>query len=124
MKKSLHFPSILSLFTLLVGLLLTNEIAAQKSIVHAKKTVKSEYKDIEFNILSANCYSGGSSYTVQIDSLEKYAFLWEVNGSHGGHEIDIDCACGRYATVRIMGLSDGLQTYSTINLEKCNFSIF
>jgi hypothetical protein len=74
---------------------------------------------IRFDIQVADCYAGGQSLEVVIDSPDLYGFLWEVDGSHGGHASSIECACGATARVRVMSLADGESVYRSVELLPC-----
>ncbi len=121
MKKSMQFrfAVMFSLFT--ASIFMTNEAMAQSRTTHtfAEKTMAKLSNSFSFNLIATPCYTGGTGYRVQISQPQKYAFLWEVNGQHGGHQMSIDCACGEYAKVRVMRLSDGLQITRTVRLGKC-----
>ncbi len=124
MKKSMQFrlAVMFSLFT--ASIFMTNEAVAQSKNTRsfAEKSVLKMQQGFSFNIAVSPCYAGGTGFRVQIAQPEKYAYLWEINGSHGGHQMNIDCACGNYAKVRVMRLSDGLQVTRTIKLGKCGGS--
>lgn len=124
MKKSLQFrfAVVFSLFT--ASMFMANEAVAQAKPTKsfAEKAVLKMQQGFGFNIAASPCYAGGTSFRVQIAEPKKYAFTWEVNGSHAGHQMNIDCACGNYAKVRVQRLSDGLQVTRTIKLGKCGGS--
>lgn len=126
MKKSMQIRFTVMFCIFSAAFFMTNVVAAQtqKPKTFAEKAIRSIQKGIGFNIISSPCFAGGSSYGIKINQPEKYAFLWEVDGRNGGHQMSIDCACGKYATVRIMRLSDGYQVFKTFKLEKCNGSSF
>jgi hypothetical protein len=124
MKKSMQiqFAVMFSLFA--ASIFMTNEAVAQTQTTKsfAEKAVAKMQQAFNFKVAATPCFSGGTSYSVQIAQPQKYAYAWEVNGNNGGHRMNIECACGNYAKVRVMRLSDGLQATRTIKLGKCGGS--
>ena len=74
-----------------------------------------------FALITSHCIAGGIGLTVDIENPSEYAFLWEVNGNHGGHEIStLPCLCGDSATVHVMRLADGVSISKSVALPGCN----
>jgi hypothetical protein len=121
MKKSMK-PS----FVMIIGLLsmvflFTNNSSAQdsKKQPFAEKAMNNLNKGFYFSIKSVTCFAGGTSLYIAIEKSNNYAFLWEIDGSHGGHQMNQECICGQYAKLRVMRLSDGLQMSQTVGLPSC-----
>lgn len=74
---------------------------------------------IYFDVREMTCVLSGTSLEVLVDRPENYAYLWQVNGRHNGHDSRISCACGEQATVHVMRLRDGARASKTIQLTKC-----
>ncbi len=87
--------------------------------VSNKKDHRRLSPDFKFKVIKTDCAGTGATYTVEIEKPGKYAFLWEANGLHAGHGISTYCLCGDYVKVRVMRLSDGLQKYKSLRLQKC-----
>lgn len=73
-----------------------------------------------FNLIASHCIAGGVGLSVDIENPSEYAFLWEINGGHGGHDMStLTCLCGDSATVYIMRLADGVSISKSIALPPC-----
>ncbi len=114
MKSS--FAMIIGLLSIIV--LFTNNSSAQSMTKQpfAQKNMNKINKGFYFDIKSVTCFAGGTSLYVSIDKSNNYAFLWEIDGSHGGHQMNQECISGQYAKLRVMRLSDGLQMTRTVRL--------
>jgi hypothetical protein len=114
MKSS--FAMIIGLLSMVV--LFTNNSNAQsaKNQPFAEKAIKKINKGFYFDIKSVTCFGGGNSLYVAIEKSNNYSFLWEIDGKHGGHQMNLECIQGEYAKLRVMRLSDGLQMTRTVRL--------
>jgi len=76
---------------------------------------------MNFTLVINNCFAGGAGVSVNIDTPQNYAFLWEVNGNPGGHYISTSsCNCGGIAKVTVTRLANGLSMSKSVNLPACN----
>ncbi|MDX2071823.1 MAG: hypothetical protein SFV55_25545 [Haliscomenobacter sp.] len=76
---------------------------------------------MNFTLVLNNCFAGGAGVTVNINNPQNYAFLWEVNGNPGGHNISTSgCDCGGMAKVTVTRLADGQSLSKSVNLPACN----
>lgn len=74
-----------------------------------------------FALITSHCIAGGIGLSVDIENPSEYAFLWEVNGNYGEHDISTSsCLCGDSATVHIMRLADGVSVSKSVALPGCN----
>lgn len=132
MKTSIILSGIFAICTLIfttsceetVDLPEENIVAEQFSLNEIKSDILQPPHDegssqIRFDIQVTDCFSGGQTLEVIIDSPDQYSFLWEVNDSHGGHTRSVECVCGETARVRVMSLADGESAYRTVDLLPC-----
>lgn len=76
---------------------------------------------MNFTLVLNNCFAGGAGVSVNIEQPQNYAFLWEVNGNPGGHNISTSgCDCGGTAKVTVTRLADGQSLSKSVNLPACN----
>ncbi len=76
--------------------------------------------DFDFELTMQACFAEKSLIILDIEASEKYSFLWEINGSKGGHEQSPSiCYCGTEATVSVTRMEDGLRKKKSINLPAC-----
>ncbi len=118
MKKSMKSSLAMLIGLLSMVVLFTNNSNAQsaKNQPFAEKAFKKINKGFYFDIKAVTCFAGGTSLYVAIEKSNNYAFLWEIDGQHGGHQMNQECIYGEYAKLRVMRLSDGLQITRTVRL--------
>lgn len=62
-------------------------------------------------IIQSPCFAGGTNLEVYVPGYDaakrEFAFLWTVDGRKAGHLSNIQCACGKTATVRVTYLPTG-----------------
>ncbi|MBI1227542.1 MAG: hypothetical protein GC192_20080 [Bacteroidetes bacterium] len=124
MKNSKKFRFLSMIFAICMIVFFCNELSAQNhktptNTTFAKKAMIKIAPDFDFQIIANTCFAEGVSLNIKIDKPQDYAYIWEVNGSHGGHQMNQDCICGDYAKVRVMRLKDGKQVTRTIKLPSC-----
>jgi hypothetical protein len=119
MKKSIKssFAMIIGLLSMVVLFTTNSNAQSAKNQPFAEKAIKKINKGFYFDIKSETCFAGGTSLYVAIEKSNNYAFLWEIDGKHGGHQMNQECISGEYAKLRVMRLSDGMQLTKTIRLS-------
>lgn len=76
---------------------------------------------MNFTLALNYCFAGGAGVSVNIDNPQNYAYIWEINGSSGGHYISTSsCNCGGTAKVTVTRLADGQSMSKSVNLPACN----
>ena len=74
----------------------------------------------DFELLTQACFVEKSLIILDIESPEKYSYLWVINELKGGHEQNpSQCYCGTKATVNVTRMEDGLRKEKSINLPAC-----
>lgn len=76
--------------------------------------------EFSFGLEMDYCFAGGATVRVNIANMERYAFLWSVDGNHGGHgSSTLECICGGSAKVEVTRLADGMKAVRKISLPAC-----
>ncbi len=119
MKNSMNSSTAIMVCLMTVTVLLTNNLNAQapSKKPFAEQAMNKISKGFRFDIKAIPCFAGGTSLYVAIEKSNNYAFLWEIDGKHGGHQMNQECISGEYAKLRVMRLSDGKQLTKTIRLS-------
>jgi hypothetical protein len=108
-----------------------NDVAAaaptdRKTPAGAAATTKTRPAPPTFDILQQRCEDGSGidlKPLIPGDAAEcskdRYSYLWEIDGSKGGHASDLKCACGKVATLTVTDAKTGLSYSRQVKLSPC-----
>jgi hypothetical protein len=91
----------------------TCKVVTEISVKEDAVSRGSEAKAVDFRaeLLQSPCFAGGTNLEVFLpgygQASREFSYLWEIDGSKGGHLPNVQCACGKEAKVRVTQLATG-----------------